>query len=199
MDTTDRSYKRKISDKDINGGKLVHTYSLDKGNYLYSFGTPYQSPYPGDINEYSSGGEIACDNWNDTIIYSFKYFSYLYGYSTKGTIKWVTQLSSFQGFRPFSTVRGGRVRSTTAYSTDLPEKYREVIVSLIPVDSEILMVQTLVNNSDEFDYKTYFISPKTGANLYVSYSLPQIFIIDKNHFYTEASGDVVGIIKYKYR
>jgi len=180
--------------------RLVHVYNAENGESLYSLGLPYQSSYSNVIQHYSGGGKIACIPATDTIIYSFRLFSYLYGYSPEGTLKWVTKLASFKGYRPISVISGGRGTQFISYSTDTPDEYREAIISIIPVaKSGNMMVQTAVNNSDEIDYKSYFISSETDEVLYQSKKLPRILYIDKHFYYTEIPGDnIAGVEKYEY-
>jgi hypothetical protein len=154
---------------------LVHVYSLENHKYLRGFGAMYQSPRLG-ANRRLSGGfaQLACQESTDTIVYGFEYFSYLYGYSSQGKLKWVSKLDPFKdGNAPEETVRSGR-----SVRWSFGSGGGDGIQSITPFFDDSFLVQVLRSEENEEGNHirtSYVVSSKDGTYKNIGDIFPKVF------------------------
>jgi len=172
-----RSISKNQTEKDSSAYNLVHVYSLDNFEYIRGFGQTYQSPRL-ETNLYLSGGKfshIECIESTDTVVYSYREFSYLYGFSGNGTLKWITELKPYKNGKVEETVSDGESVSMFFANEG------DMILDISTLFGEYFLVRVLRSGEG---VRSFILSSNTGQGFNLGYStLPDIVNVDQNIFY----------------
>src|SRR5699024_2711358 len=97
---------------------IIHVYRLSDGKPLFSFGKPYGARNL-LVKKQLSDGKIACDAYTHTIISTFDFMPYLFGFTEKGKIKWISKIKMFK-LIPIIAKTGAGQSSVNLPPTDYP-------------------------------------------------------------------------------
>jgi len=85
----------------------IHAYQLSDGKHLFSFGESYQTENI-LVKKQLSDGKIECDSFTETVVSTFDMMPYIFGYTEKGDIKWISKIEPFKTSVKSSLKRGVR-------------------------------------------------------------------------------------------
>jgi hypothetical protein len=164
--------------------KMIHEYTLD-GDTVQSFGEAYNTEY-WVAQLQLSRGVVGCDASSDTVILAFERIPLLYGFSSRGQIKWVRKIPDF--------------RIGYAYQVMMPDGRRAVsspagvfdrIANVIPILQGCVALQVARRDSSgsaqRLEYTellTYVIRARDGRGTYVGSAVPKINAVTESHFLT---------------
>ena len=106
---------------------IIHEYTKD-GEYVKSFGTPYQSDNE-VVRNLLSQGTLACHASEDTILLAFQHLPVLFAFSLEGKLKW---RSVIKDFNPTKITEIVTDQGQRGLRYEDPEDYADVVLTLEP-------------------------------------------------------------------
>lgn len=151
--------------------RTITRYSLG-GTMEGGFGEPYQAT-DSAVRQSLSTGEIACSAASATIVTMFHFFPYLYGYSPRGQLKWITFLEEF---RVPLLIEKRHMTHTVIAHRQVESVDR--LLSLMEFGERYCIVQTIRiphTKSTVAQVHSYVVDVQTGSGRYIGSSLDRLF------------------------
>lgn len=171
----------------------IHAYQLADGKSLFSFGKPYNAENL-LVKKQLSDGKFVCDDITNTIISTFDMMPYLFGYTERGQIKWISEITPFKS-RPIIEKYGSGPPSITLKSTDYPTDNIENLQ--ITKDGELIVQVShgprgFNTNGKGLKVITSVIASQSGTGLDNMQLNAPLLLFDDSRFY------VNGILNFGY-
>jgi len=153
---------------------MIHAYSLQSFDHLYSFGQSYKSTNPFVIDRMSIGS-LGCNEASNMVVFAFERMNVIHGYSAdNGSLKWITRIDDFN--LPAITESFQDGRPTMSYSN--PENgIMDMISAPVVIAKEYMTLQILrspLGSPDERRYHTFVLNSKNGTGSYMNDEIPEI-------------------------
>lgn len=181
---------------------LVHVYSLEDHQYEQGFGAPYQSPRTDTNIKYSGrNSDILCDQNTNTIVYTLRYFPYLYAYSGEGNFKWASEISPFTGFELTETVENG---NSVSYRSGVGP-IGNLIATIDSFGDQYMIVQIQSQREvrergiGNINIRNIFLNLDNGEALFETNSISSLLHVDNSNIYTLYNNNENILTTYSYR
>jgi len=166
-----------IEDDEVSGENyknMIHAYSLQSFDHLFSFGQSYRSTSPMAIDRMSVG-TLGCNEASNIVVFAFERMNVIQGYSAdNGSLKWVTRIDDFNLPSITESIRDGR----SAMSYGNPESgIMDFISAPVVIDKDFMTLQILrspLGSPDDRRYHTFVLNSDNGTGSYLSNEIPEI-------------------------
>lgn len=153
---------------------MIHAYSLESFDHLFSFGQSYRSTNPMAIDRMSSGA-LSCNEASSMVVFAFERMNVIQGYSAdNGSLKWVTRIDDFNLPAITESIRDGR--PTMSYG--MPESgIMDIISAPVEIDKELMTLQIFrspLGSTDDRRYHTFVLNSENGTGSYLNNEIPEI-------------------------
>ncbi|MEX0944136.1 MAG: 6-bladed beta-propeller [Balneolaceae bacterium] len=153
---------------------MIHAYSLQSFDHLYSFGQSYKSTNPFVIDRMSIGS-LGCNEASNMVVFAFERMNVIQGYSAdNGSLEWVTRIDDFNLPAITESIRDGR----PAMSYGIPQSgIMDIISAPVAFDKEYMILQVLRSTPGSATnrmYHTFVLNSANGTGSYLSDEIPEI-------------------------
>ncbi|MEX2411021.1 MAG: 6-bladed beta-propeller [Candidatus Paceibacterota bacterium] len=140
---------------------MIHAYSLQSFDHLYSFGQSYKSTNPFVIDRMSIGS-LGCNEASNMVVFAFERMNVIQGYSAdNGSLEWVTRIDDFNLPAITESIRDGR----PAISYGIPQSgIMDIISAPVEFDKEYLILQVLRSTPGSATNRMYHTFVLNSAN-----------------------------------
>jgi len=154
--------------------QMLHAYSLQSFDHLFSFGQSYRSSNPMAIERMSTGA-LSCNKASSMVLFAFERMNVIQGYSAEnGSLKWVTRIDDFNLPAITESIRDGR--PTMSYG--IPESgIMDIVSAPVEIDKEFMTLQILrtpLSSPDDRSYHTFVLNSENGTGSYLNNEIPEI-------------------------
>jgi|GEM_PF-1012896 hypothetical protein len=162
---------------------MIHAYSLDNFEHLFSFGESYKSENPMTIDRLSLGS-IRCNEASSTVSFMFERILVIHGYDAiTGSLKWKTYFEGLNNSQVIEEKIGGRTRLT--FSPQKSDFYDILYMETnLPHQYQLIQVDRLNRSRSSFgenrEVLTFMLDTETGKGAYMGDDIPLIFALSGN-------------------
>lgn len=153
---------------------MIHAYSLQTFDHLFSFGQSYGSSNPFVVDRMSVGA-LSCNESSGMVVFAFERVNVIQGYSAgKGSLQWVTRIDDINLPAIIESIRDGR--PTISYG--IPDGgVMDIISAPVTLDNVFIILQifrTTPGTPDGRRYHTFVLNSSDGTGGYLSDNIPEI-------------------------
>ncbi|SHE31279.1 6-bladed beta-propeller protein [Fodinibius roseus] len=187
------------ADLDSTDFKIIHTYSADTGEYLYSFGDPYNSPNTMILKQLSDG-TVACNEATETVVSTFDMMPYVFGYTVNGTLSWAAKIENFSQ-RP---IIQGTDNSVSLKNTGSNFDSINSFISI--AKSNWFLVQVVERPArrdvqfNQIRFRSYLVSSEDGSGGFLSSDLPILLFANRERMFANdlLNSSYPSVVIYNY-